>query len=128
MPAGDAAMARSRPAGAFGEWLAGMLHRRNMRQVDLATAMGINQSHVSKWVRGSRIPSPPYCEAIAKALGVPPYEVLARASRVPEQYRIPTSDPTRDRAHALVDALDPETLAPVVAILERLHSLGGRSS
>lgn len=110
---------RKPPAGPLGTWIAQMLRSRRWTQADLAHAMGIDQSQVSKWVRGSRTPDVPHCEGIARAFGVPAYEVLKLAGRVPEHLRVPTGHPVRDRVHALVDVLDPDLLALYLPLLER---------
>lgn len=107
----------------LGPWLAASLRARGWNQAELAKRMGIDPSMVSKWARGSRMPDTPHCEAIARALGVPPYEVLVRANKIPGAHRVPAQHPVRAEAHALVDALDPELLTPVVDLLARIHAL-----
>lgn len=107
----------------LGPWLEAVLRTRQWRQVDLAREMKIDQSQVSKWIRGSRMPDVPHCEAIAKALGVPAYEVLIRAGRIPVEHRQPAQHPVREKAHVLIDRLDPSFLEPVVELLDRVHQM-----
>lgn len=110
---------RKPPAGVLGRWMAHMLASRNMNRTDLAERMGVDPSMVSKWLRGVRMPNVPHCQAIARAFGVPDYEVLRLADHVPEHLRQPTAHPERDRAHALIDLMDPEVVALYIPLMER---------
>lgn len=112
------------PVGTLGTWLAGMLRSRGWTQTYLAEQMGIDPSMVSKWVRGAKSPSAPYCESIARTLGVPPAEVLALAGLITTPRAAEYGpDPTRARAHALIDALDPRIVASILPLLTVLHRL-----
>lgn len=86
--------------------------------------MGIDPSMVSKWVRGAKSPSAPYCESIARTLGVPPAEVLALAGLITTPRAVDHDpDPTRARAHALIDVLDPQVVASILPLMTLLHRL-----
>lgn len=114
---------RNGPKTPLGAWIASMLRSRRWTQTDLAERMGVDQSMISKWVRGARNPDIPRCESIARAFGVPPEEVLSLAGRMPARVRTGSSHPTRDKLHALIDTMDPEALEPFLEILERHHEL-----
>jgi transcriptional regulator with XRE-family HTH domain len=70
---------------AFGEWLRGELTARGWTQTAFASRLPVSrgveskQSHVSKWLRDERRPSPHSCVLIAKALDLPLYDVLMKA-------------------------------------------------
>lgn len=114
---------RKPPAGHFGVWLDGMMRSRRWTQADLGRVIGKEPSMVSKWVRGARVPDNPNCEAIARAFGVPPYEVLALAGRAPALTFAPVADPRRARAHALIDATDPVLLETLLPLLTHLAAV-----
>jgi|SRR6266498_1214387 transcriptional regulator with XRE-family HTH domain len=71
--------------GAFGDWLRGELADRGWTQTAFASRLpasrGVEskQSHVSKWLRNERRPSPHSCALIAKALDLPLHDVLVMA-------------------------------------------------
>jgi transcriptional regulator with XRE-family HTH domain len=71
--------------GAFGDWLREELAERGWTQTAFASRLPVSrgveskQSHVSKWLRNERRPSPHSCALIAKALDLPLHEVLVMA-------------------------------------------------
>lgn len=116
---------RHGPRTPLGAWIMSMLRSRGWRQSDLAERMGIDQSMVSKWVRGARNPDGPHCEGLAAAFGVPAEEVLALAGRIPVRTVPHRHDhPTRGKIIALVETFpDPDALDPFLLILERYRAL-----
>ena len=111
---------RKPPGGQFGKWLDAMLRSRRWTQADLAKALGVDGSMVSKWVRGARVPDVPHCEAVARAFGLAPWEVLGMTGRVRPEVLVPAGDPIRSRAHALIDAMDPAVVDTLIPLLRHL--------
>lgn len=109
--------------GRFGAYLTAILKQRHWTQTDLGREIGVDQSQVSKWARGSRVPDVPHAKAIAEALGLPPYEVLRMAAHVPDELLIPDEHPERARIKALIDRLDPTTITLYADLMERHLSL-----
>lgn len=110
---------RAQTRDEFGTFLKGLLRQRYWTQVDLARRIGVDQSQVSKWARGLRVPDTPHCTAIAEAFGISPYEVLAVAGRLPPESIQETSHPARDRVVALAQRLEPEVLELYAGLMER---------
>jgi transcriptional regulator with XRE-family HTH domain len=71
--------------GVFGDWLREELAERGWTQTAFASRLPVSrgveskQSHVSKWLRNERRPSPHSCAMIAKALDLPIHDVLVMA-------------------------------------------------
>lgn len=113
----------------FSGWLDGMLRSRNPHRQDFGKRIGVDPSMVSGWAR-DRILRPDACRLLAEGLALPIAEVLVRAGHITTSDQLDSTNPTRARLRVLVDALDPELLAPHLAILERTLKLvnagGGR--
>jgi transcriptional regulator with XRE-family HTH domain len=67
----------------FMTWLDGILAERNLTRADLARRAGIGQSTLSLIGSGDRNPGSEVCLAIARALKIPPEEVLRVAGILP---------------------------------------------
>ena len=55
---------------AFGTWLAGSMHSRGLSQAQLARAVGVADTQVSRWRRGQVVPTVHYLQRIADTFGV----------------------------------------------------------
>lgn len=104
------------PDEGFGYWLGMMLDARAMSNADLARAIEVENSLVSKWRRNRQRPDTVSCRLIAEALGVPIREVMIHAGHADPD--IPLDDPVRDRLHELIDQLPSSVLAPFIAVFE----------
>ncbi|MGB3330148.1 MAG: helix-turn-helix transcriptional regulator [Thermomicrobiales bacterium] len=109
--------------GRFGAYLTAILKQRYLTQTEFARMIGVDQSQVSKWSRGARVPDVPHAKAIAETLGLPAYEVLRMASHVPSELLEPNEHPERVRLKSLIDRLDPTTLKLYADLMERHLSL-----
>lgn len=67
----------------FVEWLQGELDKRAWRQADLARKGPVHTGLLSKIMNLERNPGPDTCQAIARALNIPPEEVFRRAGLLP---------------------------------------------
>lgn len=72
----------------FGFWLKMMLVDRGWEQVDLATAVGVSETTVSRWINKGVRPELHRCLAIAGALHADLREVVARAGYPVPDYEI----------------------------------------
>lgn len=106
------------PDEGFGYWLGMMLDTRGMSNADLARAIEVENSLVSKWRRNRQRPDTLSCRLIAEAFGVPVREVMIHAGHADPD--APFEDPVRDRLHELVDQLPTSVLAPFIAVFEGL--------
>jgi len=66
----------------FHLWLTARLERLGMSQVELADAIGVTASTVSRWTHGSRTPIDAIIPDLARALRVPPEDVHAAMGRI----------------------------------------------
>lgn len=65
------------------KWLLNEMNRRKWSQSDLARESGLSQSQISRVVSGLRPPGNEFCNAIAKAFGIPPHQVFVMAGLMP---------------------------------------------
>lgn len=101
----------------FGEWFMRELNRRDWSQSDFARHVGFSPGVVSNWINSGRRPEFESCLRIARALGVDPDLVVAKAGRIPTKQ-------VRDRPLALSDVRKQfELLAPIEAPLIELDQL-----
>ena len=54
----------------LGAWLLNRRREADLTQEQVATKVGVHQTRVSHWERGSRVPSPDQLEALAELFGV----------------------------------------------------------
>lgn len=54
----------------LGSWLQNRRREFNLTQQQVATEVGVHQTRVSHWERGSRVPNPQQLEALAILFGV----------------------------------------------------------
>jgi transcriptional regulator with XRE-family HTH domain len=69
----------------FPGWLQAELKRQGMSQADLARESGLSTAAISRIMGGSRGVGAEACNAIAKALNLPPETVFRRAGLLPEE-------------------------------------------
>lgn len=67
----------------FSTWLQEQLNERGWDQADLVRRSGVSQSQVSRIMTGTRNPGPETSKAIARALRLPPEDVLRQAGILP---------------------------------------------
>ena len=78
--------ARARPAADdFPSWVRSERRGRGQTQEDLAAAMGVSASQVSRLESGSRAPRPDHLTALAKAWAMDPRVVALRARQIPPE-------------------------------------------
>ena len=64
-------------------WILRELQERGWSQAELARRSGISAAGVSQILSEQRLPTPDFCIAIARALRIPPEDVLRRAGILP---------------------------------------------
>ena len=67
----------------FSEWLEKELEKRDWSYNELAKRAGLSSGYVSMVMTGQRRPKEKFCNAVARALNVPPVEVFRRAGILP---------------------------------------------
>lgn len=67
----------------FSEWLSEEIENSGLNQSELARLAGISRGAVSHLINGTRQPGPDICVSIAKALKLPPENVLRAAGILP---------------------------------------------
>lgn len=75
------------------QWLRDRLRARDWNGSDLARALGVNTSTVSRWLRGVQPPAPTYCDRIADVFGVDADLVLTLAGHRPATEPLKPDDP-----------------------------------
>jgi len=90
----------------FASWLSTTMQRRGLTQAELARAVGVADTQVSRWRRGQVVPSVHYLQRVADALAVSRSTLDELAG-----YPVGTADP---------DAGDWERLAELQALQNRL--------
>ena len=112
----------------FATWLAEEVARRGYdltrhgEQARFARAAGLNDSIVSRLVRGSADPDIKTCSAIARVLGCKTTDILAAAGLIPDDERDTTPRPLSQREH-LVGLVGDDTAAQE-AVIVLLRALG----
>ena len=61
----------------FSEAISALIKQRGITQKELAVAMGLTQTSVSRWVNGKEIPSHPTLDALCRYFNVPPMALFA---------------------------------------------------
>lgn len=69
----------------LGKYLTSELKNKHWDQVDLAHAVDISEATISRIISGQRKPSFKLCNAISKALDLPPELVLEKAGLIPKK-------------------------------------------
>lgn len=87
---------------AFGEWLQRELDNRGWDQAELSRRSGISSAQVSRIVTGGRQPGKDSINGIARALRLPPEEVLRQAGVLPPK----NANLTPGDRRALVETMD----------------------
>jgi transcriptional regulator with XRE-family HTH domain len=104
------------------EWLAQQFkYRPDINQTSLALSIGVSQSTVSKWLRGTATPDPDNCHKVAQFFGVPAEDVLAIAGhllRVRERDPPYSAEsPALGEALHLFNALDDDDQERILVIM-----------
>lgn len=111
--------AAKRQGAMFRAWLIDELAVRRWTQSDLARAMGIGQTAISKWFNLQRLPTFETCQAIAAALNVSLETVLEHAGITIAKTEL---TPVQRDIVALVRVLPDDVLTVVRAQLRALVS------
>jgi len=117
---------------AFGDWLRVELAERGWTQTAFASrlpaARGVEskQSHVSKWLRNERRPSPHSCALIAKALELPLHDVLVMAGHYELDMELtaqqePAPGNVRDRLISLIYKTPEERLQYLLPLVQMMY-------
>lgn len=64
-------MGMSMTPNRFADWLSATMQSRGLSQAELARAVGVADTQVSRWRRGQVVPTVHYLQRIADSLGVP---------------------------------------------------------
>lgn len=80
----------------FSEWLENQLKIRGWTQADLVKASRVTSAQISRILNGTRDPGPDVCNAIARALVIPPETVFRAAGLLPPAL---SSNPTLEEAN-----------------------------
>lgn len=113
------AASRNRIRYEFGVFLDGQLRQRGWTKRELSRRTNVDESQISKWTRGLRVPDVPHCRALAEVFAIPVNEVLITAGYATPEERQDVDHPVRARVIALVQRLDPEILEIHAALMER---------
>ena len=90
----------------FSEWLLSVLSQKGMSQSELARQAGVTRGAINGVITGARGPGVDLCNGIAKALKIPPEEVLRAAGLLPPE---PNKDEKFYRIESLYHTLRDET-------------------
>ena len=99
-------------------WLANELIIRGWSQSKLAKLAGVSKTAISDAISGKNPPKFDVCVAIAKALRLPPEEVLRKAGLLPKQSSNVTED--QERLLYLFNNLTPEKQKYALKLLAAL--------
>ena len=114
----DTCMSERKPR--FREWLLDQLASRDWRQADLARAIGVDPSQVSRWINGKDVPSAPNAIRLADALGADRDFVLDLTGHRPLPQLPPDlSDPRVLFFAAHAKALTDEEWAVIRSLIEQ---------
>lgn len=69
----------------FSEWLESVMREQGVSQSELARMSGVTRSAINGILRGARGPGVDLCNGIARALKIPPEEVLRAAGLLPTE-------------------------------------------
>jgi len=117
---------------AFGEWLRTELSERGWTQTAFASRLPVSrgveskQSHVSKWLRNERRPSPHSCALIAKALDLPLHDVLVMAGHYELDIELSSQQESapgtvRDRLISLIYKTPEERLQYLLPLVQMMY-------
>ncbi len=107
----------------FRDWLNAQLARKGWIQADLARASGITTAQISRIMSGRRGIGRESCNAIAKALGVPPETVLRAAGLLPDE---PEENELTEELIYIFNQLTAESQVRAVAQLRALKDADER--
>lgn len=121
------------PAKQFGDWLKTAMRRAGL-DVDsqmgggraaFADAVGVSRSTVKRWLDGTTLPEPTKFEPIANELGVPVMTMLVETGivSVAQVHPLDRSEPTPEEAFAALGITDPDDMAVVRAMIDRMREL-----
>ena len=102
----------------FGDWLALELQHRGWTQAELSRRARIRPGSLSRIMNGLRNVGPDMAGAIARALGMPPEDVLRRAGLLPA---VPEDTAETTEASRIIGRLPEATRRVVMAMLRGLE-------
>lgn len=108
------------------DWIAHMMNIRGWSQSELARRTGVHQTQISRWTRGIAVPDRAHRNILARAFEVPESDVHRLVGDMVAARSVAES-PERQRAHELIDVMNPDTLNDLLPLMERLTVIGGRS-
>ena len=108
--------------GVFGEALEAALAKAGLTQAELASATGVRQQTVSKWLNGRSLPGPGRLEAIERAARTKKGVLVAAAMAESRQRLTRTPPGTRERRQPIEHRLRnlEERLSDLEAKVDRL--------
>ncbi len=103
------------------DWLLDRMRERDWRQADLARAVQVDASQVSRWINEQDVPSPMSCRRIATALDSDPVYILALAGYQPfPESPIDLSDPLLSFFTSHANELAPEEKRAIIEIAKTM--------
>ena len=103
----------------FAQWLELKLYEYEMTQSQLARAAGVTRAAINGVLSGKRGPGPDLCNAIARALKLPPEIVFREAGLLPPKSE---ADEITERAQHIINTYRyPETRQQALDYLEYLR-------
>ena len=106
----------------FGDWLQSELNNRGWDQAELVRRSGISSAQISRLVTGGRDPGKDAIAGIARALRLPPEDVLRHAGILPPKNVNLTPGDRRALVELMdkISALSPENQRLVFDLVERI--------
>lgn len=106
----------------FGEWVQAELNSRGWDQAELARRSHISDAHISRLVSGGRRPGQESAKAIARALRLPPEDVMRQAGILPPKNANLTPGDRRFLVETMdkFAALTPEGQRLVAEVLDKV--------
>jgi len=105
----------------FVTFLRDFLKNRGRLPSQMADAIGISHSTISRWLSGKYIPSSRYCQKISEYTGTPLESILAMVGHITEDINIRHSGWPEFREYATKmypDELDEDTITLIEDIIE----------
>ncbi len=110
-------------AETFATWLEFQLKEHNISQSELARRAGVTRGAINGILMGARGPGVDLCKGIAKALEIPPEQVLRAAGLLPPAVNI---DEDIEKIIHEVEKLDKTDQGEVLAYIRMLQNLRQR--
>ncbi len=99
----------------FSDWLVIQLNDKGWSQAELSRQAGVSRAAISAVIVGTRNPGNDLCEAIARALKLPPETVFRAAGILPKNHQVSEK---RERAHYAIDRVLEKDLDRLYKLIE----------